>query len=114
MFSTSEFQLTEKEQEFIRRYLAINGCGATNPEELLCDNYSCQCIEDLRDEFSDIGVRSMSGLLSSLEEKGVFYIERRDGLECTSKNRVAQFNFEPDLYWVNEMYLESLPENVTF
>ena len=114
MFSNVEYQLTTKEENFIGRYLGLNNCGATSPEELLSDNYSCQCIEDLRDEFSDIGVHSMSGLLSSLIEKGVLYLDKRDGLECKSKNPLVQYNFEPDLYWVNECYLETLAPEVTF
>lgn len=111
-YSTTEFKLTENEQTFIKLFLANNGCGATTPEELIDDNYSCQCIEDLN-ECTNYTPSQIAGYLGSLTEKNVIWIEDRDGSVCKSKSRVAQMNFEPDLYWVNESYLESLPKEMS-
>jgi len=110
--TNNEFNLTEKEQKFMTEFLQSNGCGARTAGELLEDNYSCQALEDLR-EF-DFSAHQIAGLISSLEEKGCIWKEDRDGDICTSKNRFKQMTFEPDLWWVSEEYLESLPLNEAF
>jgi hypothetical protein len=107
------YNLTEKEQSFITEFLRNNGCGANTPQDLLADNFSCQSIEDLR-EVTGFTNHEIAGLISSLENKSVIWIEERDGAICKSNSRVAQMNFEPDLYWVSEEYLESLPLNEAF
>jgi len=112
-FSNKEFVLTEGEQQFIKKYLDHNDCGATTPGQLLEDNFSCHCIEDLRDIFG-LTNNQIGGYLSSLQEKCVITLEERDGDICKSKNRIIQMNFEANLYWVNDSYLESLDENLSF
>ena len=37
-FSNDNYQLTERENDFIKRFLADNGCGANSPEESLPSN----------------------------------------------------------------------------
>lgn len=106
-YSNSEFILTEKEINFIQTFIKNNDCGAETPEDLLSDNYSYQCIEDLREDF-DLSNSEIGGLLSSLQEKNVIVIEERDGPIYEGSNRLKRFSYEPDLYWVNESYLESL------
>ena len=107
------FNLTEKEQAFITEFLKSNGSGANTPAQLLNDNFSCQCWEDLR-EFKDFTVHQIPGLVSSLNSKGVIYLDERDGKVCTSKSKAKQWDFLPDLWWVSESYLESLPLNEAF
>jgi len=83
---------TKGEQEFILKFLSNNECGATKSEELLQDNFSCQSLEDIHDIMSEYNKHQASGYLSSLENKGVIYIEERRG-DC-------------DLYWINDSFLE--------
>lgn len=112
--SNSEFSLTEGEISFIHKFLSSNTCGAETPEDLINDNHSCQCIEDLYEHFPNLTHNQVGGYLSSLQEKNVLVLEDRDGPICKSKNRVKQMQFEPDLYWVNEYYLKSLPSELRF
>lgn len=113
-YSNSEFELTENESIFIKVFLSNNGCGAETPEALLNDNFSCQCLEDLRELFSGLSNNEIGGYLSSLQEKSVIWLEERDGSICKSNNRMARLTFEPDLYWVDDSYLESLKADVNF
>jgi hypothetical protein len=108
-----EVILTEKEQKFMAEFLKSNGCGAKTPSQLLNDNFSCQCWEDLR-EFKDFTNRQIPGLISSLNKKGVIFLDERDGKICKSKNKEKQWNFLPDLWWVSEEYLKSLEQDKEF
>jgi hypothetical protein len=93
--------LTLKESKFLAQFLSENGCLATNSSQLLEDNFSCQCVKDMMDwKYSK---NEIAGYISSLESKNVIMIETRSGRE-------------PDLYWVNDWYLEELVEfgNQTF
>ena len=103
-------ELTEKELNFFKRFLDYNGCGAKTPKELLEDNFSCQCIEDLRDVFPEVSNNEIGGLLSSLEVKGFLNLEERDGSFCKSKSKAKQMIFEPDLYWASDSVLEELED----
>jgi len=106
--------LTEKEQKLVSVFLSYNECGATTPEELLEDNYSCQCIDDLRD-ITDFSNNELGGLLSSLQEKGILQLEERKGATLPKNaTRSQMMNFEPDLYWVNDSFIETLPEEMVF
>jgi hypothetical protein len=93
--------LTERETEFITKFLAMNGCGATDAESLLDDNFSCQCLEDLN-ESMDLTPNQIGGFLSSLQEKDVIWCEERPKREG------------PNRYWVNDSFLETLPEDFKF
>jgi|SaaInl8_200m_RNA_FD_contig_101_186627_length_8541_multi_3_in_0_out_0_9 hypothetical protein len=99
MFSNDTYNLTEKEQKFIQTFLSMNDCGAVNPEELLADNFSCQCTDDLKAQ-TTYSAHEIAGYLSSLSEKNVLEIESR--------------NSNPDLYWVASDYLETLPKELSF
>jgi len=110
-YSSLDYQLTQKEEGFIKIFLSENGCGAQTPENLLADNFSCQCIEDLGDIFTGLSNNQIGGYLSSLQEKGVLMLEKRDGPKATNKNR---WTFEPDLYSAEEGYLQSLSSNLDF
>lgn len=112
-YSTEEFKLTEGEQEFISKMLRANGCFASNPDELLEDNFSCQTIEDFR-KITDLSKNQIAGYISSLNEKNVIAIEERDGVSYTGPSKIIQMDFEPDLYWVTDDYLESLPAELKF
>ena len=112
-YSNEDYNLTKKETAFIKMFLNENGCAAVSPENLLCDNFSCQCIEDIR-EWSSLSANVVGGLLSSLQEKGVLMYEERGGAICKSTNYATQMNFEPDLYWVEDCYLESLDPELEF
>ena len=100
--------LTKREQEFISEFLNDNGCGAATSIELLEDNFSCQCLEDLQEVFPKLSKNQIGGFLSSLQQKDVLWVDERDGDYCKSKSRVKQMTFEPNLYWVNDSFLEEL------
>jgi hypothetical protein len=106
--------LTTKEAEFIRLFLDNNGCCARTASELLEDNFSCQCIDDLRELMTDKSNNEIGGLLASLQEKGVIWVDERDGAVCESKNRAEQMMFEPDLYWADEDFLKNLDPHTEF
>ena len=110
-YSNKEYNLTKNEQVFIKTFLSENGCGAKTPEELLEDNFSCQCLEDLESTFSGLTRNQIGGYLSSLQEKGVLTFEKRQGARANNKN---MYTFEPDLYWVDESYIETLDADLDF
>lgn len=95
--------MTEKELNLFKIFIE----DYESPEECLSDNFTCQCIEDLR-EATGLSNHELGGTLSSLQNKGIIYLEDRDGPFCESKNKTQQMNFEPDLYWVSDDFLESL------
>ena len=97
--------LTENETRFFKQFLALNGCGATSPKDLLEDNYSCQCIEEIFD-CTDYTHKEIGGYLSSLQTKNVLWLDERDGPYC--KNN--KWDFEPDLYWISDITLAELTE----
>jgi len=110
-YTNNDYNLTDKEQGFIKIFLSENGCGAQTPSILLGDNFSCQCIEDLNELFSGLTKNQIGGFLSSLQEKGVLMLDKRDGPIFTKKN---MWTFEPDLYTAEEGYLQSLPGDLDF
>lgn len=67
-YSNKNFSLTLNEEKFIKTFLSENGCGAQTPDDLLSDNFSCQCIEDLNGIMS-LTKNQIGGYLSSLQEK---------------------------------------------
>jgi len=106
--------LTEKETIFIKKFLEYNDCGAKTAEELLADNYSCQTIQDIRELFEEeFSPKQISGILSALEQKGIIWVDERDGREAPKSQRLA-WNFEPDLFWVSEEFLSELPADTKF
>jgi len=108
MFSTKTTKLTTGEEEFIAAFLADNGCGAQTPEQLLGDNFSCQCITDLVELFKEkLNKHQIAGFISSLEAKGVLWIEDR-------KDEGLPWEKLPDLYWVSDSYLEELDPQLKF
>ncbi len=114
-YSNSEFNLTENEAKFIKVFLNENGCGAETPLHLLEDNFSCQCIQDLRDVYTSLSNSQVGGYLSSLMEKGVIWVEERDGAVCKYPfGTIQESNFAPDLYWVGDYYLESIDPEIEF
>lgn len=96
--------LTKREKEFLLEFLKNNDCGAKSSEDLLEDNYSCQCIENLQDVYPELSKNQIGGFLSSLQEKGVLWIEDNRGTDynCITlkKEKLA------DLYWVSDNFLE--------
>ena len=110
--STTDFDLTEKEQKFVGLWLANVDNGAETIEDLLADNYSCMCLEDFdeRPDFFNYSAHQVSGFLSSLQDKCIIFKDIRDGDRCPKGAGIAkQFSFEPNLYWINDSYLCSLP-----
>jgi len=95
--------LTKREQEFVLKFLENNDCGASNSEDLLEDNYSCLSIEDLR-EVMTLSSNQIGGFLSSLQEKGVLTLEDDRGYEF--KPFTSEKEYLPDLYWVNDSFLQ--------
>ncbi len=85
--------MTQKEERFIKEFLIDNGCGAGTVNELLEDNFSCQCVEDLK-EAQGLNAQEIGGFISSLEKKDILWIEDRIG--------------DPDLFWVNDSFLEEI------
>jgi len=97
--------LTKREQEFLLEFLKSNDCGARSSEDLLQDNYSCQCIEDLREIMPYLSTNQIGGFLSSLQEKGILYIEDDRGYDfnvLTQKREKL-----PNLYWIGDDFLEN-------
>ena len=114
-YSTKNYQLTEKEEAFIKAFLASNGCGAGTPEVLLGDNFSCKCMEDLTEELEETySPHEIAGFISSLESKGVLNIEDERGDEIVHTKRGLKRKKLPDLYWVNKYYLEELDADLDF
>ena len=93
--------LTEKETNFIKKYLLLNDCGATTPSELLEDNFSCQTVASLIED-KRYSRHEVAGFISSLTDKGVLYIE---------DDRSAG---DPDLYWVSDEWLKELEQDTKF
>lgn len=85
--------LTAKEASFIREFLRDNGCGAGTPNDLISDNFSCNCVEDLCDS-QNLNAQEVGGLISALDKKCILWVEERDR-DC-------------DLYWVADWWLEAL------
>lgn len=110
-YSNENYTLTEKEQNFIQKFLENNGCCALTPEDLLSDNFSCQTIEDLRD-CTGFSKHQIAGLLSSLIEKQVIFVEDKRGFEYNPRGGKGEKL--PDLYWVDDNYLETLDPNLEF
>ena len=104
----STYNLTENEQYFIIRFLANNDCGATTPESLLGDNFSCQSMQDFNELFEDLTDQQIGGYLSSLEQKGVIWADERIGEMCMAGDPL------PNLWWATEDYLEALNPNWKF
>jgi len=102
-------RLTKKELNLFKVFIK----GYKNPEECLMDNFTCQCVEGFRD-ITGLSNNVIGGILSSLQDKGIIYLEERDGTICKSKNKIQQMNFEPDLYWVSDEFLESLNPELDF
>ena len=112
-YSNEKYSLTEREQEFIKHFLSENGCGAQTPEVLLGDNFSCQCVEDLRDTMN-LTANQVGGFLASLQEKQVIWCEDERGDDIViTKNGPKRVPL-PDLYWVDDNYLESLDPDLDF
>jgi len=103
------FNLTEREADFVHRFLYENGCGANTPEELLGDNYSCQGMCDLQEIFSEMNDQEIGGFLSSLDKKGVLVLEERE-----DENGFGEKIEMEDLWWVTEDYLKSLDPHLQF
>ena len=106
--TTTTYNLTENEQYFIIRFLANNDCGATTPESLLGDNFSCQSMQDFNELFEDLTDQQIGGYLSSLEQKGVIWADERIGEMCMAGDPL------PNLWWASDYYLESLNPNWSF
>ena len=104
--------LTEREQEFIKKYLMMNDCGAETASDLLADNYSCQTMEELICTFDDLSIKQISGFISSLQHKGVLYLDDNRGTDYDVFNKKA--SKLPDLYWVSDSFLEVLPQEKNF
>lgn len=92
--------LSDKEAEFLRVHfeLANENCGAVSIDDLLEDNFSCATIEDFQREL-DLDKHQISGLISSLEKKGIIWMEDREdeGL--------------PNLYWISDEWLKEQPND---
>jgi hypothetical protein len=101
-------ELTRKEQIFVKHFLTDNGCLAEDAESLLCDNFSCQCIEDLRNAFPEMNKHERAGILGSLVKEGIIWIEDDRGYDHFERKNL------PDLFWVNNYFLETLPQNKPF
>ena len=106
--NNNKYDLTENEQFFMIKFLANNGCGAENADDLLGDNYSCQSMDDFNELFSDLLDQQIGGFLSSLEQKGVIWADNREGEMCMAGDLL------PNLWWATESYLESLNLNWSF
>ena len=91
-------KLTEKEQTLFNahREVAHEGNGCTTIKGLLADNFSCATVNDFK-RLTGFSKHTIAGLISSMTEKGVMYIEPRWKEEKL-----------PDLYWIDSDYLEEL------
>ena len=101
-YTNDEYQLTSGEQVFMQRMLADNGCNASTPEDLVDDNLSCQQMMDFKLINPNLNKRQIGGYVSSLIIKGVIWHDERDRIDGD------------DLYWVDDGYLESLPQDLQF
>ena len=99
--------LTLNEKAFLWEFLENNGCAAETPEDLLNDNFSCQCVDDL-EETINYTPNQIRGFLSSLIEKGVLWLEERDSL------RIVNDTTLPHLYWMSEEVLKEMNPKLTF
>lgn len=115
-FSSKEYQLTEGEALFIKEFLSNNDCDARDVDTLLGDNFSCQSFEELVKIFSNLSEPQIKGYLGSLIEKQVIFLEddRRDAYATLFQIKGKKYKKLPDLYWVDDSYLESLNSEVSF
>ena len=92
-----DLTITPKEAILIKAHLneAESECGASNASELLDDNFSCVGTEEF--EKTEFTKAQVSGLISSLDKKGIITIEPRQG-DC-------------DLYWISDEFLEILVQD---
>ena len=90
--------LTKNEEQFVKHFLADNGCGAFTVNDLSCDNFSCQTVEDLC-EYQELNAQQVGAYLGSLIEKEVILKEPRE-----SENL-------PDLFWITDDFLEALQKD---
>jgi hypothetical protein len=83
------YELTEKEANFVNVMLQVNRSGADAWKSLVADNFSCVETSDLKSIGNE---KVIAGLISSLEEKEVIEIEERGK--------------KPDLYWFTMSFVE--------
>ncbi|CAA6807071.1 MAG: Unknown protein [uncultured Sulfurovum sp.] len=89
-------KLTNKEESFLKSFLEENDCGASTANDFLCDNFSCQNVEDLVEKL-DVSAQVIGGFISSLEQKTIISIEERNN-DC-------------DLFWIEESFLEAIKDS---
>jgi len=111
-------KLTPNETKFIKTWLGNLENGARTPEELLSDNYSYLCLETMNNLFKHelgLSTKQIAGYLASLQEKGVLVLEERDGPYISENTSLQKrISFEPDLYFIDEDYIQSLPKEMKF
>ena len=81
-----KIKITDKEWQILECHFGLN--GSKNLQGLIAENYSAVCIEDYKDE-TDLNQNQIAGLISSLEDKNLIFLEERPKSEG------------PNLYWFN-------------
>jgi len=90
-----ETNLSELEYKLLKVWFDTLENGAKTIDVLVCDNYSWKDTKTLAED-SGLSVHQVSGLISSLVKKGIVTIE------------------EDDLFYIDESYLEKLPQDLEF
>ena len=93
-------KLTPLEKQLLLHMLKENCSCAKTPDELYQDNMSCHDMESFHDRFPEYTAYHIGGILSSLIQKKVVYLMERDD--------------DTDLFWVNDNYLLTLPQEETW
>lgn len=110
-YSTDDISLSPGEAIFVEKWLQHTDNGANTPAELLNDNFSCKAFQDFRELFDELSDARIKGYISSLEKKCILMIEDDRGYEYNPGFKREKL---PDLYWINDSYLEKLPQDLSF
>ena len=90
-------ELTTRQKKLVKFMLVDNGCGASNAESLIHDNFSCQGLKDFR-KGTGFSTHELDGVLGSLMKEEIICLEQRPKYDGG------------DLYWISDVWLGDMSE----
>jgi len=106
--------LEESEKVFLNKFLCLNNCCMKSAGEMLKNSLSCSTFNFLRSNMDDFNSSQLKEFLSSLLDKKILTLKKRDGDFCKSVDKLEENLFRPDLYCISEKFLMLLDPNLTF